>query len=308
MNDYYFYRYRFKPVPSPQTLPLGPTPQTPPTPLNLLDGRLSARSLPVIHRCQNGRSNQYNNRIFYHGGVGLMQLQNNISFTRTDQNFHTAKDTDYPYTNIIIDNRPGRQMIAIERSDAFRPRRSDHAPTQRVAGYIEESVSEYLNPWGHAMELTPVARQGDIWPTIISRIRDGGQRVRSIEFMFPSEHEATERQPRNALHLLMHLARQSGASDGRFRMDYRNGDETEMQQTERNFKATEILLARERFRVNVQFTDMSVIRSDRMLYAHRDLPERDLANFIGGQTALDGDFELNHTLDILNDTLNDYER
>jgi hypothetical protein len=306
MSDYYFYRYGFRPVDKEQTLPFGEGGAAAESPRVILERRLAEAWFPVTHRRKDGTADSFNNRIYYHGGIGLMQLQNNITFQRTDINFRTDREEDHPYLNVIIDNRHDRQMIGIEKNSAFRKRRGDHNSTRRVAEYLEESACAYLRTQGYAMEITPVARRGELWPAMIDRIRTKNQRVRSIEYVFPSEDSTPGSQSDTALHLLMNLARENGAADGMFRMTYRNGDEAELRNAERDFKATEMFLSREHYEINVQFTDMSIIRSNQLLYAHHELPERDLSNFIGGQRGLTGDFELNGSLDNIFEALKDY--
>lgn len=304
MNDYYFYRYRFNDV--------GRESKFEPfddkgTPNEVFTHRLMTAELPITRARKQGESDKYNNRIYYRDGVALMQLQNNTQLSVVDENFKTEKQPSHPYLNVIIDHRPGHQLIAIEKSGAFKKLKGQSNSTQRVAALLAEAISNLLRSYGGEMQITPIARKGELWSTMIDYVRNRRQRVRSIEYIFPADDEV-DHQKDTALYMLMNLARRNGASDGIFKTNYKNGDEEELRKAERDFRATEIFASREHFEINVQMSDMSIIRSNDLLYAHRELLARDLSDFIAGSHDVFSEtFALNNMLDEICRTLEKYE-
>ena len=286
MNDYYFYRYKFKEVPAE---PSFVAEEETGTPRDVLGSKLAKAELCIMHR------------------VGLMQLQNNMQLPITDENFKTEKQDSHPFLNVVIDNREGRQIIGIEKNSSFKKRRGDNNSTQRVADLIAESVSNYLREQGRIMEISPVARKGELWKTVMERIIKKNKRVRSIEYLFPADDEENKPQKDTALYILMNLLRKSGSSDGSFKANYAVGDEKEMKMAETNFRATEMFASKEHYQINVQFNDMSIARTKDKLYAHTELLERDLADFTSGARGLKGTFMLNDELDKIYESLKGYE-
>lgn len=306
MNDYYFYRYKFKEVPAEPSLVAE---EETGTPRDVLGSKLAKAELRIMHTKSKGDVEKYHNRIYYHDGVGLMQLQNNMQLPITDENFKTEKQDSHPFLNVVIDNREGRQIIGIEKNSSFKKRRGDNNSTQRVADLIAESVSNYLREHGRIMEIEPVAREGELWKTVMERIIKKNKRVRSIEYLFPADDEDDENKPQKdtALYILMNLLRKSGSSDGSFKANYAVGDEKEMKMAEADFRATEMFASKEHYQINVQFNDMSIVRAKDKLYAHTELLERDLADFISGAPGLKGTFMLNDELDKIYESLKGYE-
>ena len=183
MNDYYFYRYKFLNNKKEPSLPLDYDEELKGTPRELLDNVFSKkRKLPIHLSKSNGEEEIYDNNIYSHDGVGLMQLQNNI-LVKVYKDYQREKVESHPYLNVVIDNRDGHQLIGIEKNSAFRKRKGDDNTTQGVAALIAESVSAYLAPIGIAMQVKAVARPGELWPTMLHRITHEKKRVKSI-FLF----------------------------------------------------------------------------------------------------------------------------
>lgn len=307
MSDYYFYRYKFTNVPAE---PVIGQEEEKGTPREILNRRLEDKLLPVSHKKSSGETNRYNNVIFYHDGVALMRLQNSTMVSIHREDFSTDSEPSFPFVDIVIDNREGHQLIAIEKNGSFKKQKGDNNTTQRVARLMAESINEYLRRYGRAIEIAPIARKQKLWSAMINRVTNEKARVRSIEFLFPTDDDKGV-QKSNALTMLTQLSRKNGAEDAAFRLNYRNGDMTELAKAQEDFKAMEMFASRQNYQLNVKFNDMSIIRSGTMLYAHYELLDRDISNFIAGAPGFgkdgNGEFLLNSFIDDLHKTLKDYE-
>lgn len=308
MNDFYFYKYQFTQVPAEPLLGQEDYDDEPEV---MLNRRLEEKLLPVMHKRDNGTVENYSNVLFYHDGVGLMRLQNTKEITLYRKDFSVDKDETFPYVDIIIDNREGHHLMAIERNGSFNKTKGDDNSTQRIAKLLEESISDYLRRYGWAVNIKAFAKQHEMWPTVITRIRDCNARVRSIEFKFPTDDDTHDAQEFDALMILTQLSRHNGASDASFRLNYKNGDEAEIANAENDFRAMEMFARRQHYELNVTFNDMSIVRSGAKLYAHYEILVRDISDFINNTPGFGADgtgqFLLNSFLDDINETLNDYE-
>lgn len=303
MKDFYLYRYSFNPV---AVQPGLFAEARHPSPLEDLARVMDGSEMKFYRTRRGGQTYSYRNSISSHGGVSLMRLQNSKSVTIADPDFTQHTEGSFPYVSVIVDHRPGRQIMAIEKSAAFGKRRGDHNSTQAVAALVAEAVSNHLEADGWTMLLTPVARRGELWSDVHRRVVAQGKRVRSIEYRFPATDDSNT-QKDTAWYMMMNFARRTGASNGVFRTLYERGDAAEMESAEGDIRAMEVWASRERYEINVQFDDMETLRAGTMLYAHRELPERDIDDFIQGARALDGEFVLLRRLDEIYGSIEGYE-
>lgn len=310
MSDYYFYRYHFNKVPA--EVLIGQEKEAG-TPMEMLNRRLSSRQMPVMHSRKNGDVDTYNNVIYFQDGVALMQLQNNTSVTIHKEDFSFESEPSFPFVDVIIDNRDGHHLIAIEKNSSFKKSKGDHNPTQRVARIMAESINEFLRVNGNEIVITPITRNDGLYPTMVNRIRKQKARVKSVTYRFPTDDEDSyKEQLKGSLAIITQLTRHSGGNSGGWFINFPHGDEEDIKHVEEDFKVMELFIGRQHYEVDVRFDDMSILRSGDLQWAHYELLERDIADFIGGFPTVGegghGKFQLNIFLDKICKTLDDYEK
>lgn len=312
MADFFFYRYKFIRV-NPD-LRFGEKPSKD-EPEKILSRILQGERLPLIQKSKKGDVvATYDDYLYNHDGVALMRVQKSKEVPIYRRDFSKDKDESFPFLDIAFDNREGQHLIAIEKNGIFNKRKHDANSTQRVAELVAATISEEMQRDGWNIVIEPIAKRQGLWATMISHVRDGNARVKSIEFKFPSadEDNGDDTQTNNTIRMLMQLSRKNGAEDADFRMNYKNGDEAELRKVHEDFKAMEIFASNQHYELNVTFNDMSVARSGSKLYAHLEILDRDIANFITGAPGFGkdgkGEFMLCNYLIETNDTLKNYER
>lgn len=305
MIDLYLYRYSFKEEPVPPSL-FTEGEHLPP--LDELARVMGEREMKFYQTRPKGQTVSYRNRIANHDGVSLMHLQNNKNVTIADPDFTEHTEGNYPYVCLIVDHRPGHQLIAIEKASAFSKRKGDDNSTQRVASLLAEAVNNHLSLKGWEIEIMPVARSGDLWLDVLHRVVDLGKRVRTIEYRFPADEEE-DTQTDTAWYMFSNFAHRTGGTNGIFQTLYERGDATDMERAERDIRAMETWASRERYEINVHFRDDSeVLRAGAMLYSHKLILERDTDDFISGARGLDGQFMLVKQLDEIYNSIEEDER
>lgn len=88
----------------------------------------------------------------HEGGVILMTVEANKS-KHTTIDKKDVEHQHHPYSIVLIDNRPGHQMVGIERNSAF-----DRNP-DKLALILQESISRLLMPFGRRVELKSLKKK-----------------------------------------------------------------------------------------------------------------------------------------------------
>ena len=309
MSDFYMYRYGFTPVVQEQSL-FGGDQKKAATPSAALDAVLSDKQLPIHRADRRGGVEKYGNVCCSPScGVTLIRLKNNCQVPLWKQNFERIHEPSYPYVDIIIDNRPGRCLMAIEKNKAFSKRPHDRNSTLRVRDILVGSLNEMLHAYGIEMKATPVTHDGEIWATVSHRIRKSNSRVKSIELSYHGDDEAAQHE--GAIQLSQQLLSAMGGSEAEVRIGYARGDMEEIGRLEKDIHAIELFSRSNRYELNVTFDDMSMVRAGESLWAHFALPARDIADFMDGVTIFDDDgratYYLSQTLDHINEIIIEFE-
>lgn len=91
------------------------------------------------------------------------------------QEYESVDELSYPHSIVIIDNRPGRMYIAIEKSSAWKSK------TKRVQEVICEGLTKTLQEkFGLEMSITEITIPSKIWDFCESRCKDGKDTIQNI--------------------------------------------------------------------------------------------------------------------------------
>ena len=126
--------------------------------------------LPILKSCGRGDEkttywDKHKCDIMRHEcGMILMTVEANKS-KHTTIDKKDVEHQHHPYCTVVIDNRPGHQMIGIERNAAF-----DSNP-DKLADILQKGINHLLMPYGRKIELLKLKKNNnEFWP-VIDRLR-----------------------------------------------------------------------------------------------------------------------------------------
>lgn len=97
-------------------------------------------------------------------GVILMTVEANKS-KHTTIDKKDVEHQHHPYSIVLIDNRPGRQMVGIERNSAF------DSNTDKLALILQQGINHLLLPYGRSIELLKLKKRSKEFWAVIDRLR-----------------------------------------------------------------------------------------------------------------------------------------
>ena len=110
-------------------------------------------------------------------GITFMQIENRRE--RLDhKDFKKYQGEDYPWCNVIIDNRHDVQHIAIQNNNAF-------SSTDAVAAILKDSFNDRLVKYYLEFEIDAMYQSRAFW-SVIDRYKDVGIKMIQFDFDFPN--------------------------------------------------------------------------------------------------------------------------
>lgn len=310
MRDYYIYSYNLNTIPYEPDILAEKRPHAD-TPTEALDDILAVRQLAVSRPERKGGVEKYGNMCYSKSkGVSLIRLKNNRNVKVWQQDFKQVNEPSYPYVDIIFDNRPGHNILAIEKNNAFSKRKGDRNATMHVRDILVDSINRLLEPYGLKMVATPVTKECELWAMVSHHILKDKARVRSIEISFLSNDEARQRE--GALRMTQEVLETFQGDGAQLHIDYHDGGYEEMNRISGNLRAIELFAGNNVYDLCVNFDDMSVMKTGETLWAHFQITENIISDFIDGQSVFNENgettFSLNNTLDLINDKIKNFEQ
>lgn len=86
----------------------------------------------------------------------------------------------HPGCRIIIDNRPGHGIMAIERSSSF------EGKPDKVRDTLTETLNALLADYNLEISIRPQAREDELWNIVEDKVLNRGDAVSSVNFSFPN--------------------------------------------------------------------------------------------------------------------------
>ena len=115
--------------------------------------------------------------------VILPELESNGTKT-TIENKKRVKHPNHPYCRVIIDNREGYQIVAIEKNAAF------SGDTDKAALVLQKGFNQKLSVYGREIVIQPLHKKTtDFWPVVWDIRKKFNDRVRFIKLDFRGEGE-----------------------------------------------------------------------------------------------------------------------
>lgn len=202
----------------------------------------------------------------------------------------------FPYSYIIIDNRPGIGQMAIQmKTEAWND-------PEVVAKLLEENLNRILKDSGTGLEIEIRHKwlPTDFFEYVKQRRKDEGVIVKRLYFEFtnPQFETPVETAIETSGHLrqLMNMLSQLGGAKARLQVDAPRKNEL-IKRKLRDIKQMVSLVASNGYSLKVDFSDKTNYNCNEWLLADVDMDDKILSDFITGQMHQLFEFELFHWLD-----------
>jgi len=238
-------------------------------------------------------------------GVILMTVEANKS-KHTTIDKKDVEHQHHPYSTVLIDNRPGHQMIGIERNSAF-----DGKP-DKLADILQKGISHLLMPYGRKIELMGLKKNDkEFWP-VIDRLRTHYQdEVRQIRLDLSGKNAKEVAAAGSLMSLISGLAAKTDSAASLI-LQSEESKEVRLQEVHDDLThIAEICLAHKGYDLMVKFKKFGVYRYGADLLAQFGVDDEVLGYFENGNKEFSFDqgapmYGLSIWLDKLNNLLNDY--
>ena len=205
------------------------------------------------------------------------------------------KDT-FPYSYIIIDNRPGIGQLAIQmKTDAW-------TDPDKVAKLLEDNLNRILKDQGTGLEIEIRYKYlpTEFFKFVKQRRKDEGVVVKHIYFEItnPEFETPIETAVDTTGHLrqLMNMLSELGGAKAKLQVDAPKKNEL-IKRKLKDIKQMVSLVATNGYRLSVEFNDKSKYSCNELMLHDDDMPEKTLSDFRDGQKHTLFEFKLFEWLD-----------
>lgn len=238
-------------------------------------------------------------------GVILMTIENNkVKHTIVDKK--DKKNPHHPFSIVLIDNRPGRQIIGIEKNSAF-----DGKP-DKVASIMKMGMNFLMASYHLEIELTHlIKKSSEFWPVVNDIRTKFKDIVRQIRLDFNGKEDESD--ANDVMRVISALARKT-ESAAVFMLNAEGEGEVMLQQAYEDLTSiADICLKQKGYDLSVKFKNFGVYRYAADLLAQFGVDDRVIENYENGNLVFDFDrgdnmYELVDWLDKLAELLNGYKK
>jgi len=237
-------------------------------------------------------------------GIILFTIENNrIKHTIVDK--QDIENPHHPYTRVIIDSRPNRHIMAIERNSAFGP------TPQKIIDILKEGIDHLIGRYQMEIKFVELQKsRTDFWATINdlrSQFKDTVKQIR-IDFLGKTNNPSSN----DILRLLSAIAHKAEC-DGSILLSGSNEGDVNIDEIRADLEAiANICLAQPAYCLAVRFKNFGLYRYGAGVAAQFELDEKTLDDFSCGTTIMSFNdnaptFALTEWLDKINSLLIGYE-
>lgn len=225
-----------------------------------------------IYRCQ----------VLRHAdGVVLMALENN-RLRHTTINLKDVEHEHHPFCLVIIDNRPGRQFIGIERNSSF------GTNTDKVADILQKGLSYKMHEYRRRIEIKrPTKKTTDFWD-VVDEIRNTfDDHVTKISIDFADADGKTKVNANDLLAIMCTMSKKTG-SKALFELIGQGNEGVELDNIRCDVEhIAEICLTQPNYVLSVRFKNFGVYRYGSDLVAQFCVDDLVAVKFAEGEMVFD---------------------
>lgn len=254
------------------------------------------RRLPIGKDPSTGDKVLPNNILRNDSRVTLLKLHNPGTVNIWELSGAKIPKETFPYSYIIIDNRPGIGQLAIQmKTDAW-------SDPDTVAKLLEDNLNRILKDQGTGLQIEIRYKYlpTEFFKFLKQRKKDDGAIVKHIYFEFtnPEFETPIETAVDTTGHLrqLMNMLTQLGGAKAKLQVDAPKNKEL-IKRKLKDIKQMVSLVATNGYRLKVEFSDKSKYTCDELMLHDDDMKETILSDFRDGLKHTFFEFELFHWLD-----------
>lgn len=207
-----------------------------------------------------------------------------------------AKESN-PFCMVFIDNRPGRCLMAIQRSAAW-----DGKP-DKLRDVLLENFNRKLEEKGLEMRIEALMCVMDFWDFINDRIYNHGDFVKKVEFTLQNPSRVCPAVGTDAkseyVQSMLKMMKASNAVTGFFGMYFGEDRAANFSQENRDLRETVRLCAINGYGITVHLNEYRVYRINDFVRASFPLNPGCLGDFASGQLTLDAGTDLEQWFDYI---------
>ncbi len=200
-----------------------------------------------------------------------------------------------PYCMVLIDNRPGHCIMAIQKSAAW------GGKPDRLRDVLLKNFNRILEEKGLEMRIQARMSVKEIWDFMNERIHDHNDYVKKVEFTFqnPDRISPTNGTGKRSPYIeaMTRTLRANKAIGGVFGMVFDKDCGAEFSQKNRDLAEMVLLCGTNGYDISVTFKDYKVYRINDYVRAYFQLGHDYLQDFAAGQRTLDDSTDLEQWFD-----------
>lgn len=211
-----------------------------------------------------------------------------------------------PYCNVLIDNRPGRCLMAIEKSAAW------NSDPDRLRDILLLNFNRTLaDRFDLEMRIEARMNPTDVWTFVKERIYDHGDYVKEVKFIFQNPRKINRT---NAMEIksarikaMVETTQRSKALRGYYGMLFDQGSGEEFSQENEDVSEMVSLCAENGYDIHIKFKDFKTYRINDYVKAYYPMAPEVLEQFRAGVVMLSGKKELEEWFDLVEEQTKCYK-
>jgi hypothetical protein len=203
----------------------------------------------------------------------------------------------------VIDNRPGRCLIAIEKDSSF-------GKTDKAADILEGTLNNYLSDYRLSIEINQQIRTDEFWNYVEEQTRVNNDPIRKVVFDFPNPKLTypliSTKKVVGKVNSMLSMLGASNAVKGHFHMDASKEGTLKLLRTNKDLAQMVELCHNNGYSLSVFFKHYGLFRVNDQIKAVKKMEEAILADFIGLVRLTSGSYGLIVWLDELDKHMQKY--
>lgn len=210
-----------------------------------------------------------------------------------------------PYCYVLIDNRPGVGLMAIEKSSAW------GSKPDKLRDVILENFNRMLGDL-FDLEMRIEARMNpkDIWDFVHERLFEHGDYIRKVSFSFqnPKKINTPKGMEINSAHLkaMLRTVEISDALKGFFTMEFDKNSNSKISQENKDMAEMVRLCSENGYDISITFKEFKTYRINDYVRAYYPLTFEVIHNFNIGSRIYNGKTDLEEWFNLINEQTKDY--
>lgn len=214
----------------------------------------------------------------------MVLLVCNVKHNRYREKLVDKEFTSHPGCFVIVDNRPGVTMMAIEKSTAF------NGKTEKVRNLLLIALKEKLDAYGLTIDINARIRPGTFWEIVNTQCRQLKDIVKKVCFNFPNPSRQgpidADEEMKDRLAQTAAIIGAVNAVKGTLTMEGSENDPMVLEEKVEDLAQMVRLCEADGYDMSVHFKQYGVYRYGADAQVYMNLDETIFKNFINGVTEL----------------------